>query len=81
MSYVEASESTVDKQYVQEKIKRSFIHYQANTLTYTMENGNKHRISVVFQVSNNDIAFRYELAPMTVRREDRLAVVVEKEAT
>jgi hypothetical protein len=81
MTYIEASESKVDKQYVQDKIKRSFIHYSANTLTYTMENADKHRISVVFWVSNNDIAFRYELAPMQVGRDERLAVVVEKEAT
>ncbi|MDR0954633.1 MAG: glycoside hydrolase family 97 protein, partial [Rikenellaceae bacterium] len=81
MTFIEATESAVDKQYVQDKIKRSFVHYKANTLTYTMENAGKHRISVVFQVSDNDIAFRYELAPMRVRRDERLAVVVEKEAT
>ncbi|MDR0907596.1 MAG: glycoside hydrolase family 97 protein [Rikenellaceae bacterium] len=81
MSFVETTAAKVEKQYVQDKIKRSYIRYEANTLTYTMQNADGHRISVVFQVSDNDIAFRYELSPMRVGQDERLALVVEKEAT
>lgn len=77
MKFVSKKEGRVDKQYQQEKIKKSNIHYLANTLTCTFENEKQHQINVVFQVSNNDIAFRYEI-PTTSQRQ---VCVVEKEAT
>lgn len=77
MKYIGKEESKVDKQYKQDKIKKSEIHYLANKLICTFENENQHQIRIVFQVSNNDIAFRYELLTW----EDRMACVIEKEAT
>jgi hypothetical protein len=77
MSFVKSSVGEVDKQYTQEKIKQSFIKYKANTLSCTFSNASKKEITVVFQVSNNDIAFRYEL-PIW---DKTMACVVEKEAT
>ena len=67
----------IEKDYTQDKIKRSQIHYSANRLVATYENAKKNKLNIEFQVSNNDIAFRYEVMPMG----ERLAVVVEKEAT
>ncbi|MBS1662648.1 MAG: glycoside hydrolase family 97 catalytic domain-containing protein, partial [Bacteroidetes bacterium] len=70
-------EDAVDKSYTQDKIKRSQVHYAAAKLTCTFENAQKRRFDVVFQVSNHDIAFRYELPEWG----PRLSCVVEKEAT
>ena len=67
----------VEKDYKQDKIKRSQIHYSANKLVATYENAKKNKLNIEFQVSNNDIAFRYEVMPMG----ERLSCVVEKEAT
>jgi hypothetical protein len=77
MSYVESSRGQVDKKYIQDKIKQSFIKYNANTLKCTFVNVQDRKISILFQVSNNDIAFRYELPIWG----ERMACVVEQEAT
>ncbi|SKB31978.1 glycoside hydrolase family 97 protein [Alkalitalea saponilacus] len=77
MSYVGSEEGVVEKEYTQDRIKHSFIKYHANTLRSTFTNGDGKEISILFQVSNNDIAFRYEL-PMWG---DTRACVVEEEAT
>lgn len=67
----------IEKDYTQDKIKRLKIHYSANKMVATYENAKKNKLNIEFQVGNNDIAFRYEVMPMG----ERLAVVVEKEAT
>lgn len=77
MKYLSNTQGNVDKNYTQDKIKRSQIHYVANKLIYVLENAKQRKLNVEFQVSNNNIAFRYEIEPMG----ERLAVVVEKEAT
>lgn len=77
MKFVESTKGEVKKQYVQDRIKHSFITYNANTLTCTFTNADDRQISVLFQVSNNDIAFRYELPMWGETR----ACVVSKEAT
>jgi len=70
-------EIPIDKNYTQDRIKTSQIHYIANKLTLNFENTQRKKISVVFQVSNNDIAFRYEVPSWN----KTLACVVEKEST
>lgn len=77
MKYISKKEDAVSKQYTQDRIKQSSISYQANTLTCTFENAQKRQISVHFQVSNNDIAFRYEVPSWG----ETMCCVVEKEAT
>ncbi len=77
---MELSESVagkVNKEYTQDKIKRSHIKYVANTLRCSFKNAAGKQIFVLFQVSANDIAFRYELPVWG----DRIACVVEKETT
>lgn len=71
------SEAVIDKNYTQDRIKKSAVHYVANRLVLELENAQQKKISLVFQVSNNDIAFRYELPSWG----PRLACVVEKEET
>ena len=77
LTYVEHKQGEIDKQYSQYKIKRSQIHYKANTTTCTFKDSKERKISITFQVSNNDIAFRYEIPTWGERR----ACVVQREAT
>jgi hypothetical protein len=69
--------SSVEKNYTQEKIKQSTIRYEANRLVSSFEDVGQRGLEIVFQVSNNDVAFRYELPQWGERR----ACVVEMEAT
>ncbi|WP_207534844.1 glycoside hydrolase family 97 protein [Desertivirga arenae] len=77
LKFISKAEGAVSKDYSQEKIKQSTVQYRANKLTCTFENAEKKQISLVFQLSNNNIAFRYELPTWAERR----SCVVEKEAT
>lgn len=77
LSFVESSRGEVEKEYTQDRIKRSEISYKANTLKYTLKNKADKMISIVFWVSDNDIAFRYELPVWGKTR----ACVVEREIT
>ncbi|WP_227625450.1 glycoside hydrolase family 97 protein [Geofilum rubicundum] len=77
MRWIESDSGEVSKDYKQEKIKQSRVSYKANTLKCTFANAADRPISVFFQVSNNDIAFRYELPKWG----DTRACVVERETT
>ncbi len=77
LKLIEHNKENIDKKYSQDRIKKSEIHYVANKLTCTFENQENKQFSIVFQVSNNDIAFRYELSQWGERR----ACVIEKEIT
>jgi len=77
ISFVSSSQDQVEKAYRQDRIKVSDIQYKANTLTCTIKNQEDKEISIHFQVSDNDIAFRYELPKWGETR----AAVVESEAT
>lgn len=77
MSFIESTTGTVNKSYEQEKIKQSSINYEANTLNFTIANADKKQISVLFQVSNNDVAFRYELSKWG----DTRTCIINKETT
>jgi hypothetical protein len=77
LKYINSTESKVDKQYTQTKIKKSQVRYQANKVVCTFESAKQQKFDLVFQVSNNDIAFRYEL-PIW---DKRMTCVVQQEAT
>lgn len=77
LQIVKVDADKTEKTYEQDRIKASRITYKANVLTLTVENAAKNRFSVVFQVSNNDVAFRYELPVWGERR----SVVVHQEET
>ena len=59
LEFVSAETESVSKSYTQEKIKKSHIDYNANKLTYVLKDSKGQEMSVIFEVSNNDIAFRY----------------------
>lgn len=77
MEFVSQAEEPVKKIYTQDRIKKSFINYNANKLVYKMKNARGNELSVIFQVSDNDVAFRYELAATRGRYSD----VILSEAT
>ncbi|MFD2034742.1 glycoside hydrolase family 97 catalytic domain-containing protein [Belliella marina] len=77
LTFVSTSTGETDNAYTLDRIKKSSVKYKANTLTYTVKNIDGKELNVHFQVSDNDIAFRYELPKWG----DTRAVVIEKEAT
>lgn len=77
ISFESSTDSVIEKQYTQDRIKVSTVSYYANVLKTTFSNADKKSFSVTFQVSNNDIAFSYELP---VWKETR-SVVIQKEHT
>ncbi len=77
LSFVESFSSKVNNAYIQDRIKRSVINYNANSLKCTFSNADNKDISLYFEVGNNDIAFRYELPAWG----ETMACVIEKELT
>jgi hypothetical protein len=65
----------IDETYAEPKIKKSKVRYQANELVAQFENGAKNKLEVVFRVTNNDIAFRYQI-PQTAEPAN---IIIEKE--
>ena len=61
VSFVKADESQYIDDYTLDRSKRSSIHYEANQLTVRLRNAQHHDYTITFRVSNNDVAFRYEL--------------------
>lgn len=61
MSLIGQETSQINKTYTQDRIKRSVVNYAANELTVRLQNTNKQSVNIVFRVSNNDVAFRYEI--------------------
>lgn len=77
LTYTSHKENKIDKTYLQDRIKKSQIHYLANELVCTYTNADKKNINMVFRVSNNDIAFRYDFP----KYGETASIVIVKEAT
>jgi len=77
LKFTVSQKEVVSKKYTNGKIKKSEIDYKANTLSVNFINTDQHEIGIEFQVSNNNIAFRYNIPPM----KERLSVVVQSETT
>ena len=77
MIYVRQKSRSMEESYRIDRIKQSEVDYHANELTVTLENADKKPIDVTFRVSDNDIAFRYEMP----RYGETGSIVIEKEAT
>ena len=64
IQFVKADEVvTVEKNYEMNRAKRRFCSYKAQALKVNLKNAKGAEFAVLFQVSNNDIAFRYEVKP------------------
>lgn len=77
LKFIDSKKDKVSKNYTNEKIKKSQVSYTANTLTVNFTNADNFNIGIEFQVSDNNVAFRYEIHPMKVR----LSAVVQSEIT
>ena len=71
--------SIFNAQYQMRGTKASKANYHANQLTVDLQNKAGQRFSIIFQVSDNDIAFRYAIPRQKVgRREYKRALVYEE---
>jgi len=61
MNFVNSTNAIVEETYNQTKIKQSHVSYTANSLNCLFTNAKEQKMAVLFQVSNNNIAFRYEI--------------------
>ncbi|WP_291880980.1 glycoside hydrolase family 97 protein [Chryseobacterium sp.] len=77
LKFIDSKKNKVSKNYTNEKIKKSQVSYTANTLAVNFTNADNFNIGIEFQVSDNNVAFRYEIQPM----KDRLSAVVQSEIT
>lgn len=76
MSEVSAVKAISDS-YQLDRIKKSHVDYHANQQVMTFTKNGKKVYDIIFQVSDNDIAFRYKLYPQG----DTRCLVVKQEAT
>ena len=74
---VETNSRTIQYAYQEPKIKRSRVEYLANEMTCTYETAQKEQFSIIFRVSNNDVAFKYSLA----QNGETARCIIEKELT
>jgi len=71
------SSQALDESYALPNIKKSQVHYQANEQVFSFSKDDKPAFDLVFRVSNNDVAFRYQVFP----QRDRRSCVVNEEAS
>ena len=78
MTMSEVSEvKAVNVSYQIDRIKKSHVDYHANQQVMTFTKDGKKVYDIIFQVSDNDVAFRYKLYPQG----DTRCLVVKQEAT
>lgn len=75
--FVEKNTQTIHKTYQEPKIKKSNVTYNANEVTAIYKTEQDEQISLIFRVSNNDIAFKYSLA----QNGETARCIIEKELT
>ena len=79
LSMADSKKSAIDNSYQMRGTKASKADYKANQLTVDLKNKHGQPLSIIFQVSDNDIAFRYVLPRQKVgRREYKRALVYEE---
>ena len=72
------SQEPVADDYSVPTIKASTVHYRANRGVFSFEKDGKPVIDIIFQVSANDVAFRYKVYP---QRRDTKVCVIQEEVT
>ena len=77
LTLLEEKTGKVEKSYTQAKIKKSHIDWTANTLTEEYYAGNGLKMSIEWQVGNNDLAFRYIIPVENKTR----SMIIEKEVS
>jgi hypothetical protein len=71
----------ISRHYTMQGTKAAETDYEANSLVVEYQNGNGHTMSVRFQVSNSDVAFRYELPRQKAGNKELKRTVVMSEAS
>lgn len=77
LDYLDYKESRKADSYQLKQAKKSTINIDANIATIKLANKEKKEFAIVFYVSNNDIAFRYEIPQYG----ETACCVIKKEAT
>ena len=76
LTFASAKEEKISNDYTLNRSKVSKVHYEANQLTVNLQHA-RYNYAVEFRVSNNDIAFRYNLPKMG----ETASVVIRSEVT
>lgn len=77
LTFKSASRSSVSKDYTMRTTKTSLVHYRANQLSVVYANSLQQAMTVRFNVSDRDVAFRYEFGEMP----ERTHIIIDSEAT
>lgn len=77
MTWVNTKTAKLNETYKLDRIKKAEIEYHANEMKVTLANKDNKCIDITFRVSNNDVAFRYEMP----RYGETGSIVIENEAT
>jgi len=70
LSILTTNLSPLTSSYEMRGTKASSATYKANTLTLDVQNKDGRKFSVIFQVSDNDIAFRYQIPRQTINKKE-----------
>ena len=81
LSIVNCKSSIVDNVYQMRGTKASSSHYEANALSIDLQNKKGQAFSILFQVSNRDIAFRYLLPRQKVNHKEYKRALVYEEVS
>lgn len=77
LKYKSVSSRGINKKYEMRSTKASSVDYEANQMNVTYTNGNGMPMTVTFNVSNNDIAFRYSF----MQQGDNRHIIINDEKT
>lgn len=77
LTWIDQKKATINETYAEPKIKVSQVNYQANELQCTFQNKQKQQLTVIFRVSNNNIAFRYHIPQVG----EPANLIIEKEVS
>ncbi len=77
LSVAATKEARIDREYDLDRAKTAHVHYVANELRVDLQNAKQQAYSIVFRVSDNAIALRYEVP----RQGDTGAIRIMEEAT
>ena len=81
LSIVNSQLSTVANSYSMRGTKASKVDYKANALTINLQNKDGVKFGILFQVSDNDIAYRYQMPRQTIRRREYKRVRILSEVS
>ena len=81
LTILDTKEQPVESHYTMRGTKASQADYKANQIVLNLQNKDQMRLSVVMQVSNHDIAFRYDIPRQKFQKKDMKRVRILSEAS